>query len=258
MNHMFARAGLFSGLMLLLPLAVSAQGVDAGGYVSRDSLVQLLKRSEETAASRAYSGALRDRARRESDLLRSRLENGDFQVGDRILLKVERQPELSDTFTVRQGPVLPLPEIREFPLTGLLRAELEPRLVEHLKAFLVDPRVEATPLMRVWIDGGVTTPGVYLVPSQSLVTDVLMQAGGTTREARLNSISIVRDNKVIWEGELLQKAITEGRTLDQLSMRAGDRIVVAEAGRQGGGMGGGTIGVILGLIPLLTFILQVL
>jgi protein involved in polysaccharide export with SLBB domain len=258
MNQMFAKAGLLTGLMLILPLAASAQGIEAGGYIGRDSLVQLLKRSEETASSRAYSSALRDRARRESELLRSRLENGDFQVGDRILLTVERQPELTDTFTVRQGPVLPLPEIREFPLTGLLRAELEPRLTQHLKAFLVDPRVQATPLMRIWIDGGVTTPGVYLLPSHSLVTDAFMQAGGTTRDARLNSISIVRDNKVIWEGESLQKAITEGRTLDQLSMRAGDRIVVAEAGRQGGGLGGGTIGVIMALIPLLTFILQVL
>ena len=257
MNLMFARAVLYAGLLLAVPAAVHAQGADAGGYIRRDSLEQLLKRSEETANSRAYSSALRDRARKEVELLRSRLQQGDFQVGDRILLAVERQPELSDTFTVRPGPVLSLPEVRDFPLTGLLRAELETKLEQHLKAFLVDPKVVATPLMRVWIDGGVNVPGVYLVPSQTLITDALMQAGGTVRGARTTTISVVRENKTIWEGEALQRAITEGRTLDQLSLRAGDRILVGEASRAGGGLGG-VGGIILGIMPLLTFLLQIL
>jgi polysaccharide biosynthesis/export protein len=256
---MVARAVLIAGLMTMMPALAGAQGREAGGYISRDSLAQLLKRSEETASSRAYSGALRDRARKEAELLRARLSNGDFQVGDRILLAVERQPELSDTFTVRQGPALPLPQLRELPLAGLLRAELEARLTQHLKTYIVDPKVQAIPLMRIWIDGGVNVPGVYLVPSQTLVTDALMRAGGTTRGAQPNAIVVLRDGKPIWEGEALQRAITEGRTLDELSLRAGDRIVVGEASQGGGGgMGGGVFGVIMGIIPVLTLIIGLL
>jgi protein involved in polysaccharide export with SLBB domain len=216
----------------VLAPAAGAQAIDRTPVqVTRDSLVQLLSRLEQTASSKGYSGALRDRARQEAELVRTRLQQGDFQVGDRIYLKVERQPELTDTFTVAPGPSLVLPSIREVPLAGLLRSELEEHLEQHLKRFLVDPVVEATPLMRVWIEGAVGAPGVYLVPSETVVTDALMRAGGLTREAKISALRIERGETRIWEGEALQRAITQGYTLDQLSIRAGDRIVVGEGGR---------------------------
>ena len=196
--------------------------------ISRDSLVQLVARLDETVKSPNYSEALRERARREVELLRVRLERGDFQTGDRIVLVVQRQPELTDTFTVAPGPSLVLPNIRPISLAGLLRAELQNHLREQLKAFLVNPEVQAIPLMRIWIEGGVTSPGVYLLPAQTLITDALIQAGGTTREARVTAIRVERGNRRIWEGEALQRAITEGKTLDQLSLQAGDRIIVEE------------------------------
>jgi protein involved in polysaccharide export with SLBB domain len=238
----FGRSPLLIGLRVatllavVLPVPGLAQATSGSQqvHVSRDSLAQLQSRLEETANSKAYSQALRDRARRESELLKARLQQGDFQTGDRIYLAVDRQPELTDTFTVAPGPKLVLPSVQEVSLAGLLRAELEPQLREHLKRFLVNPQVNATPLMRIWIDGGVSSPGVYLLPAHTLVTDALMRAGGTTREAKVTSVRIERGNKRIWEGEALQRAITEGKTLDQLSLQAGDRIIVEERG--GGGL----------------------
>jgi protein involved in polysaccharide export with SLBB domain len=241
-------AGLF-GLAATLCVPLPARAQDPGNpvHVSRDSLSQVILRLDETANSSAYSEALRQRARREAELLRNRLSQGDFQTGDRILLAVEGQAELTDTFTVAPGPTLMLPTIREVPLKGLLRSELQAHLEQHLKRFFVDPKVKATPLMRIWIEGGVNTPGVYLVPAEALVTDALMVAGGTTREARVTGVRIERDNVRIWEGEALQRAITEGRTLDQLSLRAGDHIIVEE-GRGGFFSRAGTI--IMTLVPL--------
>lgn len=233
----------------------TAQQVDGTVHVSRDSLTQVINRLEETAASSAYSEALRQRARREADMLRNRLSQGDFQTGDRILLSVEGQPELTDTFTVAPGPTLILPTIREVSLQGLLRSELQSHLETQLKRFFVDPKVKATPLMRIWIEGGVAAPGVYLVPAEALVTDALMIAGGTTREARVsNGIRVERDNVRIWEGEALQRAITEGRTLDQLSMRAGDHIIVEE-GRGGFFSRAGTV--LMTLVPLALLAAQI-
>ena len=46
---------------------------------------------------------------REAALVRLRLENGDFQSGDRLLLHVEGESELSDTFTVGPTRELQLP-----------------------------------------------------------------------------------------------------------------------------------------------------
>lgn len=253
---MFARSVVFASFAILLPAAAWGQSDGSTVHISRDSLMQLLARSEQTASSRAYSEALRERARKEAELLKARLQEGDFQVGDRIFLQVEQQAELTDTFTVRPGPVLTLPQLREFPLAGLLRAELQPKLEEHLKKFLVDPKIQAVPLMRIWIEGGVNVPGVYLVPAQSLVTDALMRAGGTTRDARVTGIRIERDNKRIWEGEVLQRAITEGRTLDQLSLKAGDHLIVEE--NRGGGGFETVRNAIIGFIPLVAILIQLI
>jgi hypothetical protein len=64
------------------------------------------------------------------------------------------------------------------------------------------------------------------MPTERLVTDALMVAGGPSGNADLKEIKIERGDRPIWRGQPLQDAITEGRTLDQLSVRAGDRIVV--------------------------------
>src|SRR5712692_3561181 len=55
---------------------------------------------EETLARLERDGS----AHAEAALIRSRLDGGDFQMGDRILLKVEGERQLSDTFTVGPGP----------------------------------------------------------------------------------------------------------------------------------------------------------
>ncbi|HEY0674485.1 MAG TPA: SLBB domain-containing protein [Longimicrobiales bacterium] len=249
---MFRRSIFIVAIFLTFPVVVAAQNVGAGrNQVSRDSLVKMLAQLDETAGSRAYSEALRQRARREAELLRHRLQQGDFQTGDRIFLQVEGQQELTDTFTVTPGPALILPAIREVPLAGLLRGELTRHLEQHLKRFLVNPVVQATPLMRIWMDGGVNQPGVYLVPAHALVTDAIMAAGGTTTDARVTEIRVERGSERIWEGEALQRAITEGKTLDELSMRAGDRIIVEERRAGSGGM----LNTLMAVVPVLVLVI---
>ncbi len=218
--------------------AAHAQDVTTWGgtaaQADREILQNLVVKLEETANSNAYSGALRSRARAEAELLRARLAQGDFQVGDRLTLKVEGQPELTNTFTVTAGPALILPGIREFPLSGILRSEVQSKLADHLKQFLVNPVLEVEALMRIWIAGAVAKPGFYTLPAQTPLTDVLMSAGGPSSQADLEKLEIERDGRKIWSGEALQQAMNEGRTLDQLSLQAGDRVVVNASGGGGG------------------------
>jgi len=199
-------------------------------YMTREQLQGLLARLEMTAQSPAYSSTLRDRTRGEADLIRTRLQEGDFQVGDRILLTVENEPTLTDTFTVDRGKTLSLPLIGDVVLDGLLRAELEARLIEYVGRFVREPRVRARSLIPVTISGAVGRPGFYTLPSELRLTDALMRAGGTSPTAELTEIRIERGDDEIWDEESLQVAITEGRTLDQLSMRAGDLVYVPDAG----------------------------
>lgn len=216
-------------LSLPVPACGQTDPYDARrSQMTRPDLEALLQRLDQTVQSQAYSEQLRSRARFEATLIRQRMRDGDFQVGDRILLTVQGEAALTDTFAIETGRVLNLPAIGVVPLAGVLRSELETHLQEQLGRFLRDPVVTARSLMRVSILGEVGAPGFYVVPTNLVLTDVLMQAGGPTRAAELTKIRVERGTERIWEGEPLQQAITEGRTLDQLSLLAGDRIVVPE------------------------------
>ena len=199
-----------------------------GLQLTRAELQEMLARFEETAESSTYSGALREQAAREAALIRARLEEGDMRIGDRILLVVEGHEQLSDTFNVVAGRLVVLPEIGRIPLEGILRSELQTHLTEQIGRFIRDPVVQVRALVRLQILGAVGNPGFYHGPSDLLVTDVLMLAGGPATSAKIEGIEIRRGAEVIWEADALREALIEGRTLDQLSVRAGDSIFVPE------------------------------
>jgi len=149
-----------------------------------------------------------------------------FQAGDRILLRVEGDSALSDTFTVVAGPALRLPNIGEVTLAGVRRGDIEAHLTRELGRYLKNPVVQAHALVRVSVVGEVTHPGFYAVPVDLVLPDALMLAGGATQVARVDRLQILRGNASLWSVSDLQSAIARGATLDQLGVRAGDRIQV--------------------------------
>ena len=153
-----------------------------------------------------------------------------FQVGDRILLHVEGDSALSDTFTVVAGPALRLPIIGEIALAGVRRTDLEAHLTRELGRYIKDPVVQARALIRVSVVGEVIRPGFYAVPVDLVLPDALMLAGGATQSARVDRLRILRGNASLWSGTDLQAAIARGATLDELGIRAGDRIQVPPRG----------------------------
>ena len=158
----------------------------------------------------------------------------DFQAGDRILLRVEGDSALSDTFTVVAGPALHLPAIGEIPLAGVRRADLETYLTSALSRYLKDPVVHARALIRVSVLGEVVRPGFYAVPLDLVLADALMVAGGPTQDARVDKLRILRGESSLWSGKRLQGAIARGATLEELGLRAGDGIDVPGGRRDPG------------------------
>jgi polysaccharide export outer membrane protein len=226
-----SRAALAAAAFLLLGAGAGAaqQAPDSAAarvQVTRAQLEDLLRQLEESSQSPAYSSSMRARSRVEANLLSARLEQGDFQVGDRIRLTVDQEPTLSDTFTVATGRVLNLPGIGGIPLAGVLHSELNGYLTTQIGRFVRNPVVHAKSLIRVAVLGAVAKPGYYTVPTEALVSDVVMQAGGPIATAKLQETKIERGSETLWDGERLQQAIAEGRTLDALSLQAGDRIDV--------------------------------
>ncbi len=198
---------------------------------TRADLEQLLRFYEDALLSPAYSDRVKASLSVEASRVRARLRDGDFKLGDRIVLSVQGEPNLPDTVPVVAGPMITLPLFGDIPLEGVLRSEVEAHITQALSAFLRDPRVDAQGLMRVSVQGGVRAPGFYVVPADMLLSEAMMVAGGPAPTAELEDLRIERGVDVIMEGEELQEALRGGLSLDQLNMQAGDQIVLPERGQ---------------------------
>jgi protein involved in polysaccharide export with SLBB domain len=227
----FLRSLLAAGaLCAVAALPVAAQQVPGAELsqvlVSRQSLEDLANRLEQTAESRTFSGAVRNSARAQAVLVRTRLRDGDFQVGDRILLTVDAETALTRQFVVLAGRQIDLPGVGLLPMAGVLRAELTEYVRANLARYLRDPKVRAQTLIRIVIIDGVARQGWLVVPVDIPLDSVLALAGGLSGQAQINKIRIQRDGEDLYSGLGLQRMISNGATVDALSMQQGDLISV--------------------------------
>jgi protein involved in polysaccharide export with SLBB domain len=223
---------LLAGVLAPATVVGQTTAPDRGGsHATREELRELLARHELSAKSGAYSPQLRARARYEASLIKQRLEQGDFQVGDRIAIAVDNEPTLSDTVVVSPALNIALASGESIPLKQVLRSEVQPLIQTAIAKVLKNPVVHTESFLRIGIMGAVGSQGFFVVKSEALLSDVLMSSGGITQLADLSKIRVERDQKTIWEGEALQQALTEGRTVDQLSLRAGDMLIVGQQGK---------------------------
>ena len=248
---------LFFGLVMLalVPQLAAAQvPIDAdpaSSMRSREELQELLERYQDALASPAYSEAAKAGIRQDALRVQDRLENGDFRVGDRIALRVEGETGIPDTVAVETGPKIILPLFGDIPLDGVLRSEVEGHLTEELSRFIRDPRVQAKGLLRVSVQGAVGQPGFYVVPADMLLSEALMAAGGPGN-SNLDGLRIERGTERLMEGQDLLDAVREGRTLDQLNLRAGDQIYLPATST--GGIWG-RLPMIAGIVGSLSFLI---
>lgn len=198
---------------------------------------QILSDTTHTPLTRAQleseAGTLdRQGHQAQAALIRQRLKDGDFQVGDRIAIVVRGDSTLSDTASVRAGRVIQLRNLPPISLAGVLHSELQDYLTKQLSQYLKNPTVQVTPLVQIAVVGNVGHPGFFWVPADLTLTDAIMLAGGPTQTSDLNGTKIKRDNKDRLTDKQVQQAFASGATLDQLDMRAGDQISVPEAGKK--------------------------
>jgi len=225
-------------LAILVPGFLSAQvppGWDAKTFqMSRAELEELLDRYESVLNSPGYSPELKADAAQSAELIRGRLEQGDFRVGDRIVVRLEgtRAGTLPDTLLVEEGPSLDIPNMGVVSLKGVLRSELTDHLTRELGQYIRDPSLTAQSLIRLSVQGAVGTPGFYVFPSEMLLSDVLMMAGGPGPQSDLEDIRVRRGSTELMTGDEVQAALDEGRSLDQLGLQAGDELTVPEKPQQ--------------------------
>jgi protein involved in polysaccharide export with SLBB domain len=221
-------------LAAILLLAALPAGSAAAQSMATRALANRQDLQDALAAGVSAQGTL---TARERETIETRLAQGDFSDGDRILLTVRGDSALTDTFTVRQGQ-LNLPDLPPLSLHGVLRAELSDTLGAYVSRFLRNPQVEAAALVRVGVIGSVIRPGYYDVRADVPVSEILMAAGGLGPDADFNKTIIRRDGNERWSREEVRRAMAAGQSVDQMGMRGGDAMFV---GRRGGGLAGGAI-----------------
>ena len=199
-----------------VPVVVGGQTV-AGALSSRDEL------------SAAAAHAEQSRNPLQAGAIRQRLHDGDFQVGDRILLTVFSDAARTDTLVVRAGRVIDLPGKAVLPLSGVLRSELKDRVTAEVLKYVKADQVEVTPLTRIAVLGEVARPGYFALRSDVPITDAIMQAGGPTASADVERSVVRRASREYRSADETRQAVANGLTLDQFGLTAGDELVV---GRQ--------------------------
>src|SRR6266404_914874 len=104
--------------LIAAPSAIAQQSNQGTIVATREHLRDELARLERAGASGQAAASL----------IRTRLESGDFQAGDRIAIRVEGEPQVTATVVVAAGagggPQLELPQVGVLSLQGVLRSEL--------------------------------------------------------------------------------------------------------------------------------------
>ncbi|MEP6990028.1 MAG: hypothetical protein ABJA80_03790, partial [bacterium] len=170
-------------------IAVIAFGVPA--LVADAQLVESRVPMGRTRAELEAGAARADSAHRDEEAarIRLRLRNGDFEVGDRVIVTLEgATAQRSDTLTVQADRVLRLDQpVGDLNLKGVLRSELPDSVQGRVSRFLKNVVVHVVPLVRISISGAVRAPGFYYVRADLPLSDVIMRNGGPDQSSDLGS-----------------------------------------------------------------------
>lgn len=232
-QQMARRWSLAAALVVLVPSAMSAQATmgEMRRQATRSEL-ELAVKATDAASLRARDEKTREKLRADAAAMRARLANGDFAPGDRILLLVEGDSVLSDTFTVRGDRMLPLANVAEISLQGVLDSELEPFLTKELLRYIKRVSLTATPLVRISLLG-FPNANFYTVPVDQAITDVIAAAGGWGPQAAHDKAVVRRAGKLLLDARSTADAVRLGKTVGDMSLRDGDELFVPDKASAG-------------------------
>jgi protein involved in polysaccharide export with SLBB domain len=237
MNFSFARgprARILAAILVLAPfVGAGAQPARSQQLETRAALTDRAARAEKEGR-RAYAA-----------VIRARLEEGDFQEGDRVVILFENMPAPAggrgepiqvqgirpDTLLVRAGRVLQFPQgrysgVKDLRIGGLLRSELPDTVRAHMATIFRDPQVRVTSLIALSVTGAVLRAGPVDVPGDMRLNDIFNAAGGLAGEVNMKKSFIRRGGQQIMDGKDLQTALDIGLTIDAAQLRAGDQVYV--------------------------------
>lgn len=217
------RSFLLATILCVLPAISMAQSAPLAGAqrATRSELAARLQQLDGLIAS-ATKADPRSKLQAEQSAIRSRLEMGDFKVGDRFVMTVRFDSVRVDTASVRDSLLVSILNLPDLRLQGVLRSELDEKLNQHVARYIRNATVRSNVLTRIAVLGAVRSPGFYYASPDRPVSDVLMLAGGPAPEANLGQFELRRGTSTLVEGKTSRKLLESGRTLEQLDVQSGD------------------------------------
>ncbi len=252
-----ARGFWLLGVLALLPTGVILAQSSIGEMRRQATRAELEKavKAAETASLGQRDEKIRAQMRADAATIQMRLTNGDFVPGDRILLLVDGDSALSDTFTVRGDRILPLPNIPDLSLQGVLDSELEPYLTKELLKYIKSVSLTATPLVRISLLG-FPQGNFFTVPVDQSITDVIAAAGGwgSPTQVAPEKAVVRRAGRVIMDAKATSEAIRMGKTVGDMALRDGDELYLPDrASGFSWGKAWTAVSAVTGLLFFLTF-----
>lgn len=141
--------------------------------------------------------------------------------GDRVVLKIWNEPEMSDTFVVAQSGNVILPRLGSTRIDGIPIYELEDSLRTLFATYLRNPSVEVVMLRRISVLGEVREPGIYLADLTMGLPELIARAGGPTENGDARRVTVLRGT------ERLEFSGRRQMDLFAAELHSGDQVIVS-------------------------------
>lgn len=115
-----------------------------------------------------------------------------LQPGDKVQLKIWREPDLSGAFVVSEAGIVVFPKVGPLNVSNLSVDSLTRSLTTRYAESLRNPAIEVTALKRINVLGAVRSPGFFYADPTVTVSGAVALAGGVTIEGDQKRIVLRR------------------------------------------------------------------
>jgi polysaccharide export outer membrane protein len=147
-----------------------------------------------------------------------------LRPGDVIRVTVFQHGDVSGDFPIDENWKLVLPMIGEIDVRNMTVPDLRARIRSEMSQLYSRSFITVVPLFRVAVLGEVTRPNLYSVDPTMTIYDVLALAGGTTRDAKMAEMRLIRTGQQV--PAPVDAAALAAATLRELGVRSGDQLIV--------------------------------
>ena len=131
---------------------------------------------------------------------------------------------ITGDYYIQPNGLINLPYIGAIDTKNRDLKEIKEEIESRYASLYKDPHLSINALYRINILGEVTNPGFYYVSDYEKFTAILAFAGGTTGEADLQNIKLIRNNQQIDID--VETIIQEGSTATDFGLQSGDQVFV--------------------------------